>query len=188
MMNKQNRVERATEADIPGIIAVLEEHLLLNKEKSAITQLEQSGFLMKRHSENELLEWMQNEEKHIVLVCREDQEVQGYLLACDMHALSAEMQAHLMSIEAIKNILKVPVLYHKQIAIKANQKGVGTALLQEFFNIALLKGYNHIVCLIVHEPVLNKVSLCFHQKHGFEYMGEVEIDDDINDGVYLKKF
>jgi L-amino acid N-acyltransferase YncA len=78
-------------------------------------------------------------------------------------------------------------LYHKQIAIKHNRKGAGSQLLQGFLEMAAKNNnnYHHVVCTIVHAPVMNKISAEFHQKHGFICLGLVKIDD-MNDGVYLK--
>lgn len=181
-------VESASIDDIPGIIAVLEENLLINKDKSAIGHLEKSGFLVVRHSQEALRNWIEDKKNQIVLVCKEDQEVVGYILGCDLTAHALKMQAKVAEFQLLRDIsMTHPVLYHKQIAIQSNRKGVGAKLLQAFFALAATKGYHHIVAFIVHEPVLNKVSVEFHQKHGFEYIGLVQIDD-MKAGAYLKKF
>ncbi|HEX4045858.1 MAG TPA: GNAT family N-acetyltransferase [Gammaproteobacteria bacterium] len=191
-MNKHHKdnnitVEMAALEDIPGIIAVLEENLLINKDRSVIGDLEQGGFLIARHSVEDLHDWIEDKENHIVMVYKEAQKIIGYILGCNLSVLSSEMQTKIAEIQLLRDISATNlVLYHKQIAIKPNQKGVGSKLLQSFFDFAVMKGCHHIVCFIVHEPILNKVSIGFHQKHGFECVGLVQIED-LKDGVYLKK-
>lgn len=179
-------VSLATTSDISGILQVLEHHLLMNKDRSNPVALEQSGFLVTKHSEQHLQDWM-NDAKHLTLVCKKAHKIVGYLLSCDWTVMPPLLKTQFTELPSLKKLLQsTSLLYHKQIAIQPGQSGVGSALMKYFFEEALKKGYHHISCIIVHEPILNKVSVDFHKKHGFECVGQVQVDN-MRDGVYLKK-
>jgi hypothetical protein len=185
---KTGYVVEATLSDIPGIIAVLEENMLIKKDKSDVSYIEKSGFLITRHTEKDLRAWIADKKNHIVLVYKEADEIKGYILGCDVKTMASEMQSKFAEVQSLKDILSAnPVLYHKQIGVKPGYKGVGGELLQAFFAKAAALQYKHIICLIVHEPILNKISVGFHQKYGFVYKGLVSVED-MKDGVYLKSF
>ncbi len=184
--NESYELARAVPADIPGILAVLEKNLLVNQDQSAVSALEQGGFLIMRHSTADLRSWIEDKKNHIVLVCKQGQEILGYVMACDWQALSAELRNKLEKLDSVKNILEAgPLLYHKQIAIHPGRKGLGGQLLRRLFESASEKGYHQLVCIIVQEPVFNQVSHAFHQKHGFKCIGHIQVDE-MKDGVYIK--
>jgi predicted GNAT superfamily acetyltransferase len=53
------------------------------------------------------------------------------------------------------------------------------------FDEARSRGYEKVVCKIIHQPFLNQASISFHEKFGFEKISEIT-NQWVTAGIYLK--
>jgi GNAT superfamily N-acetyltransferase len=171
----------ATFTDIPGMQIVLEQNLIRNKPDIDLTQLAAQGFLVNPITAEEFNDAITHPAQNIVLVAKQNAEVIGYIIGHDSAI------AHLHITPIIQKLLSTgKVLYHRHIARKSNYKGVGKKLLQALLEQAATKGYQYVICKIVHGPWHNKVSIAVHQQLGFELI-DTGSESNFEFGLYSKK-
>lgn len=172
-------VQDATYQDISQIIQICESNLMSkNLSKMTASDFSKSGFLMSKLEENHAKNMIDDKEHHIFLIAKQDDEVVGYISACDILKIAEEFTDEISQ-------LKKPILYHKQIAKKPGIIGVGKALIEGLFMEAKNRNYNYILCKIVEEPFLNKASIDFHEKYCFRKIRTVQEKDRVV-GIYLR--
>jgi hypothetical protein len=77
------------------------------------------------------------------------------------------------------------VLNYRQISVKSGFKKVGQLLMEGFLRTAKNRGYQCIICRIIHDPLLNQRSIMLHQKFGFNLIGNTSEDGGLMAGVYF---
>jgi hypothetical protein len=177
-------IRAALVTDVPGIIAILNQNLT-NIETASSDSLEREGFLVYGFTPEELTLTIQDPH-NLVLVMIRDEQIIGYVLSYELASLNPEWIDHCSASTEIKALLmNSRVLYHRHIAKLKNIKNIGKALLQGLIDEASVQGYEHIVCQIVHSPIMNQVSVNLHQGFGFKLIGLVD-EDNLTLGIYLK--
>ena len=176
------KVKAAEIRDIPEMVAINAAHLMANKSEKS--RLNQSGFLIVKLTADDVERMILDEENFVVLVLKKKEEVLGYLIACTIANTENFFQEALAKIPELQNSQTKP-FYYKQIAKKIGEAGVGKSLLLALENEARKRGYSHLVCRIVHQPILNEASISFHQKSGFKLVSTFS-EEQITAGIYLK--
>ncbi|OGT52691.1 MAG: hypothetical protein A3E84_02695 [Gammaproteobacteria bacterium RIFCSPHIGHO2_12_FULL_42_13] len=188
MRNSSIEVKIADFEDIPGIMAVLEYNLIANRKAANKDALEQGGFLIHPFTADYVKTAIDDRDNHIVLAGKSsDGELAGYVIAYNLKKSSVELYSHLaITPELDATFSTTQALYHRHIAKKGMNRGVGKELLQALLDEAQFRGYQYVICQIAHEPIQNKPSIALHEKLGFVLVG---LDDEqgIRFGVYLKK-
>jgi predicted GNAT superfamily acetyltransferase len=199
---KDQRIEAqyASSNDIQGILSVQEENLLskiapdlLSDQGSQIDEdvekIGSRGFLIHALTEEELQRLICDRENIILLVTRENNEVDGYVLAYDINAwktFKPEWEKIVKVPEDIAEFLgKEKILYLRHIARKGSAKGKGSKLMERLIKEAQSRGYKYIICEILEAPITNRASIEFHQKWGFKKVGQV-IENRLTWGLFLK--
>jgi predicted GNAT superfamily acetyltransferase len=179
------KIHSATTKDIPGIMLILQSRLVdICDPNVAGAGLENSGFLIGNIEHKEIEELILDEENNIILVAKDGDEVLGYLIAHRFSEIADSKKGVLLSLESQKIQQLEKVIYYRQIAVKSGVKNVGGLLLAELLELAKKSGYKHAVCRIVHQPVNNQKSILFHQKFGFNLVGDDAMGAVVL-GVYL---
>lgn len=177
--NKPMKIRLATHQDTPQMLGILQENLVDISDPKVSQNQHQNGFLIRHIGVLEMEELVLDDQNNIVLVVEENGEVLGYLIACRLNSMRADLCAGLLPSLRLQEINQLEkVIYHRQIAVKAGFKGVGRLLLEEFLGLARKLDYQYAVCRIIHQPIYNQKSVIFHQKFGFKQIG-----DDAKDGV-----
>lgn len=172
-------------ANIPGIMAVLEENLIANKKGAS--GLEKTGFLIHPFTTEELKKSIEDKINHITLISIEDDEVIGYAMGCNIKQLKPHSQEKLAgaSPELANSMFSEKVFYYRHIAKKTNKRQVGKRLLASLLEMAKQQNYHSVICQIAQHPLKNIASIAFHSKFGFKYVGKIQ-DGDYILGIYLK--
>lgn len=180
-------IESAEKKDLFRMLEILNKNLIpinkyqeLNQEKT-----ENSGFLIGSFSIEEISTRIDGKENHIILTAKEE-EIIGYLISHNLRQIDDLMYKCFTSFPEINSIKdKKKILYYRQIAKLPEKKNVGSKLVEAMFDKAREMGYEAVVCRIVHAPLQNKISIAFHEKFGFRFLGLVQ-NGDVTLGVYLK--
>lgn len=176
-------VKFATKNDIESIVAICSEKLVENnKQKMTADDFSKNGFLMSKITKKDVENMIENENDYVVLLAKNSLEAVGYLTACD----SKKAGDFKKKIESFDQLKGKKVLYYKQIARKNGEKNVGNSLINKMLSEAVNRGYNYVICQIVHEPFFNNISAAFHEKYGFKKIG-FEVEEARKLGIYLKK-
>ena len=137
---KDQRIQAqyASSNDIQGILSVQEKNLLSNKAPELllgqvpkinedVEEIESRGFLIHALTEEELQRLISDRENIILLVTKENNEVDGYVLAYDINAwkkFKPEWEETVRVSEDIAELLgKEKILYLRHIARKGSAKG-----------------------------------------------------------------
>lgn len=174
-------ITKAEKSDAAQIALIGKENLLQNQ----TGDLAKSGFLV-RPINQALVEEFIADEKHIVLVAKQNDEVVGYLISCALTALEGEILDAVLDLEEVQKTPLKKILYHKQIAKKSGTKNVGKPLVQGLIAEAKKQNFELIACRIIHAPQNNEVSIALHSKLGFELKVEKQ-EDEFLKGIYLLK-
>lgn len=132
---------------------------------------------------------------NISLIAEEENEIVGFLFAypiSEFKKISTYWSEKLTKVIEGENIDSDKVFYYEYLASKEGTKGVGMNLFKEFESQIDGKQYTHLICEILHKPLLNTNSITFHENRGFSLVDKVpyEATDDIPQmlwGVYLKE-
>lgn len=181
----QRTIKPAELANIPGIIAVLEQNLIANR--IADVDLEKTGFLVHGFTSDEAKEIITDKTNYVAFVALEDEEIVGYTMGCNIKQLQPKIQTKFAAISQELNYLlsREKIFYYRHIAKKPTTKQVGQELLQSLLAEVKHQNYHSVICQIVQKPLKNAASLAFHARFGFECMGMVQ-DEKYSLGVYLK--
>jgi len=180
-------IESAEKKDLFRMLEILNKNLIainkyqeLNQEKT-----ENGGFLIGSFSIEEISPYIDDKKNHIILTAK-DEEIIGYLISHNLCQVKDVLYKELTSFPEINSIKdKKKILYYRQIAKLPEKKNVGSKLVEAMFDKAKEMGYEAVVCRIVHAPLQNKISIAFHEKFGFEFLGLVQ-NGDVTLGVYLR--
>ncbi len=183
-MIKNSIITKAAQhQDIEQMMAICEQNLLTtNCQKFTAVDFSQKGFLLTRLTFENAKKMIDDEKNYFLAVAKNDDEVLGYLIACDIEKSGINLPKAVLSAQEITNS---KIFYHKQIAKKLTAKGVGKKLLLAMCEQARKRGYEKIICRIVHAPFYNQASISFHQKFGFKKIGEMQ-ENKIALGIYIK--
>lgn len=177
-------IKNANYEDVSQIVEICAQNLVENNhEDFASGALSQRGFLIKKLDEKGVKMMIDDKSNFFVLVLKSGDEVLGYLSACDISKTEKSFQKKVSQLEEINS--KERVLYYKQIAKRPLEKKVGSKLILALFAEAKKRGYEFIVCKIVHKPCKNMASIGFHKKFGFQEISSV-VENDVELGIYLK--
>jgi hypothetical protein len=179
---------RADLCDIPGILSVLHQNLLVNQTHKNPEFLAKTGFLIHGFTETEAQSAILDRENGIFLVAKKADRVVGYAMGYHTKILKLAAREKLTLVSpSLREILSSgAVFYFRHIARKSGHATVGAWLLEQLLMETKEGGYSHLVCQISHRPFRNQASISFHEKRGFSCVGETPVDDSIF-GVYLKK-
>ena len=163
MPDSEFKIEFATAADVPGILAVQESVLLANKD------LDQgpgkSGFIALRVSKESIEQAVADNGNDFFLAVAKNEggNVIGYFLTYDMdkwlelhREWMAETGIDLALIKGNK------VMYGKHLASNRTIPKVGRALDTFLYKFAQERGYNLFIAEICEEPVRNRKSIDLH--------------------------
>lgn len=183
-------IKPAEITDIPGILTIVEQNLIRNKQQHDLAQLAMGGFLVNPITSAELTTAILHPELNIILIAKQNIEIMGYTAG---HALELwrkqdiHWDSHVRVSPQIQKILTTEkILYHRHIARKINTKGIGLKLMQILLEQAKTRQYRYIVCKIVHHPWHNAVSIKFHEQLGF-FLAGTGNEENFDFGLYLKK-
>ena len=182
------RVRRAKLAEIPGIMAILEQHFVSTRDTLVAADMEKSGFLLSQFTDDEARAAINNKADFVVLVATPGDTVMGYAIGCTVKKLNPMNRERLASIspELHHAIFSEKVFFLRHIAKKSADNRVGSQLLEAIEVEANVAGYHHILCSIAHLPLENKRSKAFFEKHGFSCAGFNQIDN-LTGAIYWKK-
>jgi L-amino acid N-acyltransferase YncA len=185
--NTAIRVRRAKITDIPGILAVLDHHLLAKKDSLNTTELAQTGFLVQSFTAEEARAAIADKANFQFFVATRHDETIGYITGCDVKKLKPYYRDKLAAIspELRHIVLAEKAFFLRHIAKLPGKNHVGAQLLRAMEMEASVGGFAYILCQIVEQPVQNKVSIIFHEKHGFSCAGYDQFGDEYA-GIYLK--
>jgi predicted GNAT superfamily acetyltransferase len=201
--NQRIETQYASSNDIQGILSVQKGNLLLEIAPDVFSLLKQGskinedvvkeigsrGFLIHALTEEELQRLISDRENIILLVTKENNEVDGYVLGYDINAwkkFKPEWEETVRVSEDIAELLgKEKILYLRHIARKGSAKGKGSKLMEMLINEAKSKGYKYIICEILEKPITNRASIEFHERWGFKKIGQVE-EGHLMWGLFLK--
>jgi L-amino acid N-acyltransferase YncA len=181
------RVRRAKITDIPGILAVLDYHLLAKKDSLNTTELAQTGFLVQSFSADEARAAIADKASFQFFVATDQDEIIGYITGCDVKKLKPYYRDKLAAIspELRHIVLTEKAFFLRHIAKLPGKNPVGAQLMGAMETEACVGGFAYILCQIVEQPVQNKKSIIFHQKQGFSCAGYDQFGDEYA-GIYLK--
>lgn len=208
--NKEGSLEikKAETGDIGGIISVLEENLLpreiLDKEKretylknvgKELEDFSKEGFLVNQTSEDELANAIMDNENHIILIAKENNDVMGYALTYNLGKWRQLYPEWEKSVELFNEKEKESVfenkdvLYFKHIATKKSSKktSLGIRLEYKVFAEAKKKLYKKVIGEMLDYPIKNKAAIGYNEKIGFKKIGLIrESKNDLIWGLYEK--
>lgn len=170
---------------VPAILNILQQNLITNLDTSASNLVEQRGFLIHAFKPEVLETAITDPEHYLVLTAWQQQRMQGYIWACDYQRLATEFQATLADVLTEHHVPTSHVLYYRQIAKMPGSKGIGSAMLSALCNEAIQRGYQYVICQIMHKPFENKASIKFHENAGFKLLTTLSAEDKIS-GLYIK--
>jgi L-amino acid N-acyltransferase YncA len=182
------RVRRAKFTEIPEILAILSQHFVSTKDTLVAADLEKSGFLLSQFSEDEARAAINNKADFVFLVATPGDTVMGYAIGCNVKKLNPTNRERLAAIssELHHAIFSEKVFFLRHIAKKPADNRVGGQLLDAIEAEAHVAGYHHILCSIAHQPLENKRSKAFFEKHGYTCAGFNQIDN-LTGAIYWKK-
>ncbi len=177
-------IRQAEAKDVAQIIEICRLNLVgTNIDNFSNSDFSNRGFLVTQIDETLLSKMIANE-SYVVLVAQAEEEIVGYLSACNLEVAREEFA------EKFSELFSKKTLYYKQIAKRPGSANVGEKLLNFLCDYAQKSTYKQIVCNIVHAPFLNQKSISFHQKHKFYKIGETLQNKSVGAailGVYLKE-
>lgn len=182
LKNVENKVIRnARIDDIDQIIEICNQQNIKNKNDINHKNIGKSGFLIKSKTKEQLLNFINNQEFYLALICQRNQQVIGYLTGYDLIEFkNIDFRNKILSLVDDKNNPR-KIFYYDQIAKNPDSKNVGKPLLLAMIEHLKIKGYKDIFCQIVHQPFNNQASIKFHEKLGFKLVCEITEDiDQIN--------
>lgn len=187
MKQSEYKICLASKEDIPGIILVNQENLVIDKEKAKENNLKSRGFIYSSFTSNELENILDHLPDQILTVCKFQDLVVGYAISYDCLKLRPAWLDKAKLTPEAQNILQSQQgLYHRQIARKEGLPGVGGMLLQAVIGHAVKREDQFIMCEIAYKPLKNFPSIALHEKYGFEQVGKVSKDGK-EMGIYVKK-
>ena len=173
--------------DAQPILSVLQEHLIDIKNSEVVKNHKNQGFLIRDFSLDQIKNIISDKTANLVLASKEREELLGYLIGCRFSNLPKDLQRDILPCLVKQKInLLEQVIYHRQIAVKSGTKNVGSPLMEKFLQEAKNASYQYVVCRIIHQPINNQKSILFHQRFGFNLIGEVK-ENGLVAGVYLNK-
>lgn len=177
-------VDKMSNSDIDGVLSLLQESLLPDKiSDSEREKLMMKGFIVYPVDKNNLSEVIADEENHISLVARgNNNNMLGYVLAYDLNIWrrhKAGWDARIDAPDEIKSLLTDnKVLYLRHIVAKKEHEGIGVKLEYKLFKEAKRKKFEYIIGEILKKPVPNNISLRFHEGLEFRQVGTMQYDDN----------
>ncbi len=181
---KNIAIFEANQGDIEQMIEICAQNLIeTNRQKFSSQDFSKKGFLVRRLTFENAKIMIDDKENYFVCVAKNGDEVLGYLIACDIKKLEFSFPPEVLNQLSIGQ--KTKIFYHKQIVKKAGVKKVGEKLLLAMFEESNRRGYKKIICRIVQRPFFNQASISFHEKFGFNKIGEMS-EYEIDLGIYLK--
>jgi hypothetical protein len=179
------KIKLAKIQDTPQMLGILQENLVDISDPKVLQNQHQNGFLIRHIGVLEMEELVLDDKNNTVLAAKENDKMLGYLIACRLNNMRADLCVGLLPSLRLQEINQLEkVIYHRQIAVKNGFKGVGRLLLEEFLSLAKKSGYQYVVCRIIHQPIYNQKSVLFHQKFGFKQIGD-DVNNAVVAGVYL---
>jgi len=176
---------KAKYEDIAKITEICRLNLVgTNKENFSADDFSKRGFLVTAISEDLVKEMIDDHKNHLVFIAQENEEIIGYLTACNIEIMPDDF------LPSFKETLHKKTIYYKQIAKKPGTQNVGDGLLNLFIKEAQENGYEQIICHIVHQPFFNQKSITFHEKYNFRNIGETIQNKSLGEttlGIYLRK-
>ena len=114
--NPHQTISRAVADDIPSIIKIMQQNLVVLKKSSAESYqfLENSGFILGKLSEVEIAERICDVKNSMVFVVKENCEALGYLIARDIAKQNQKIRDEVLFFAEAKKFQKI--LYYNQIA------------------------------------------------------------------------
>jgi len=200
--DKQITTQYASSNDIQGILSVQKENLLSVKAPNLLSEqgsetnedtkeIEREGFLIHAVTQEELEKLITDKQNIILLVTKENDEVDGYALAYDLNIWKRFKPQWEKNIRVPQDMFELlseeKILYLRHIARKKSAKGRGSRLMEMLINEARSRGYKYIICEILEKPITNKASIEFHQRFGFNEIGQVEENENFIWGLFIKK-
>ncbi|MCE3255023.1 MAG: Acetyltransferase domain [Rickettsiaceae bacterium] len=181
------KIEFATLEDALPILAILKENLIDFNNQDAAEASSRKGFLVRNIEKEEIDKVISDHKNSIALVAKEQDEILGYLLATRLEQLSEILKKGILPCLSEKQIKSLDkIIYYRQIAVKPGVKNIGRALIGRFLQEAFLRGYESVICRIIHEPVNNQRSISFHQKFGFSLIDTIA-ENSLVAGVYIRE-
>jgi predicted GNAT superfamily acetyltransferase len=184
-------VSLATVMDIDGVLSIQNQNLLENKQGDTEEEKINGGFLIHPLSKEDLTKIINNSDSHILLVAKEGNEIQGYILGYNLDDWKRQRpnwQTLLEISDETKEILKrEKILYMRHIARKPDGKGIGSSLLVKMFEEVSARGYLYVIAEILQEPYMNIASVQFAEKFGLTMVGKRQEENGYVWGLFMKK-
>lgn len=152
-----------------------------NKDKLSAEDFSKQGFLIGKLTFDDAEKFIIDSES-IAKIAKDNNEILGYITGYDIKKSKINFFENIKDLEKIRH---KKIYYHHQIVKKPQTKNVGSQLLQATLDEVKSKGYDYVICCIIHAPLYNEASISFHKKFGFENIGEMKAED-FTRGVYLK--
>lgn len=168
--------------DIPQMIEICELNLAQNnKEKLSAEDFSKQGFLIGKLTFDDAEKFIIDTES-IAKIATDNNKILGYITGYNIEKSKINFFENIEDLEKIRH---KKIYYHYQIVKKPQTKNVGSQLLQATLDEVKSKGYDYVICCIIHAPLYNEASISFHKKFGFENIGDIK-SEDFTRGVYLK--
>ena len=113
----------------------------------------------------------------------EKDDVFGYLNGFNIKKAEIVVQNNILSLPELTDINVEKIFYYRQIAKKPNTTNIGKDLVLTMINEISKRGYQTIVCKIIHAPIKNSISINFHTKLGFKCIAET-YENNYLKGIY----
>jgi L-amino acid N-acyltransferase YncA len=185
-MNHQ--IKQATQQDIEQILKICSSNLYKNNKEQSIQKLQDFGFLIAEYT---LHQWQEtiSDKDSLTLVYKEKDDVVGYLNGFNIKKAETVVQNNILSLPELADINIEKIFYYRQIAKKSNTKchNIGKDLVLTMIDEISKRGYQTIVCQIIHAPIKNSISINFHIKLGFKCIAETYENNYLR-GIYLFQY
>jgi predicted GNAT superfamily acetyltransferase len=187
MTKSKSIVRKATTNDLADILDIQKYHHIDGKEKE---KLSKEGFLVYLINRNELTDIIKNNNQFLY-VHEGEKGIDGYLVAYikdEWLNIKPQLKYVTPYREEYQCILDEDYVYLRHIAKRDKaQPGVATLLVNHLFKESAKKGFNRVIAEISINPC-NEASIKFHEKIGFNIIGEYyDIEKNVKWGVFYKE-
>lgn len=172
-------IRQATKQDFEEIYKI-RQSLGLKRENLTDTEyrrsIEKNGFLL--FSELERTEF-ENDLEKIFLVAEEEGKIVGYIRIDTEQELKDESHATWIRADVKPFYSSHPHADIGGIAVLPgnSHKGIGSCLLEAAEDEVRKKGVAYLFSFVVSAPIINKASIVFHEKHGFERIAIISVEE-----------
>lgn len=148
---------------------------LIEISESEINQLMENGFVIGDHTDVDLLNWIEDSDARIYVArSSEEESILGFAIILEddktkekinnyTNDMTIKNNKFMQIVKSEKFVYLIQILINKQFI----GKGIGTALARYIIE----KETKPIISYVIKQPIMNKASVYFHLKTGFEYVG-----------------